>query len=269
MDSLKHAFCILFAALCMQACGPSTTYVDYVETDTYLSATDSSNHAESKELKLSLDGSGEERVLLKIPTGKRDVGDNLSEAFKNPLSWAMAPFVILAEIFAEIFDCRSQTLAPALLTSAKLVVDVTSNASGTSLSNQVSMQLVARPWWQDANWTRAHGFSQSGAWQQAGGDLDSSFAAAAATHVSGPTTGTLEFDMTSYFRSLLTTETAHYGMELKASAGTLQAVKLASAQNASTTQRPRLVTTYNCITPTGSLQEPREHVFYLDRGGRR
>jgi hypothetical protein len=277
MENLKIVgSAITLSCFFLSACGVSTTLTQYVETDTYITNTDPGNHSELSYLKVSNTGNGEERSLVKLPTGKQDTDESLSAIFKDPAATiVLAPFIVLAEILQQIFSCTSKTLAPELLTSAKLVFDVTQTVGTPNLSNQVSLALVARPWFQTSNWTQAHGFSSSGNWAQPGGDMDASFTPLASTHVNpAANSGTLEFDVTTYFRSLISSQTPHYGLELRSTHGAaLNAVTLASSQYSAVAQRPRLVSTYRCITPGSGVRsgfgmaaveaEPEAHTFIL------
>ncbi len=263
MEILKIIGMGLVVVMGLSGCANTTvTKIDYVESDTYINMGDASNHSESAGLNVSLNSSNEERILIKLPTGKRDPNENLEGLLSEPLTFLIAPYLILVDIFADLFNCRSKTLSPLLLLNAKVVLDVISNDEG-SLANKLQLQLVAKPWWQTASWKQAHVFSSSGNWAQAGGDLDPAFTAITPT-VSG---ATLEFDITQYFKNLLTVQAPHYGMMVRASGASLSSVTLASTQYANSTQRPRVVSTYSCVSSSSALNdgsiEPVPHTYIL------
>ena len=238
----------LFLAAALVGCGATATRIDYLETDTFISSADPSEHATYPYLKVGKAMTGEERSIVKLPTGKRNADTHLEEALRDPSLVLFFPFFVLVDVMADLFSCQGKTLAPTLLTSAKLVFDVTGNSEGT-LGGKMSLHLLSKPWWQTANWSRAHVFSSTGAWAQPGGDMEAS-ALAASTQ---STATTIEFDVTTYFKGLLATESVHYGLLLKSSASSMGAVTLASTQATSSLSRPRVVSVYNCITPTSLL----------------
>jgi hypothetical protein len=258
MVLLKKALPPLLAGLIFaQGCSSSVTLVSLVDTDTYISSTDSSNHSELPSLRVSnTPGGTEERALLKLPTGQEDPNYNLSQIFGNlsdPVTWPLLPFVIVFDIFASFFNCTGQTLAPLNLQSAYLVLNVGSNAGGAALS-ELSLQTLSKPWWQTVSWTQAFPFSGKGAWAQAGGDLDSTFTPIAG---STPDSGvTVQFDVTSYFRQLLQNQTQpHYGFLIRSAGGaSLTPIVLNSVQFGNSSVQPRLVSQYNCIAPITSME---------------
>ena len=197
--------------------------------------------------------------MLKLPTGKEDPNYNLDQIFanlSNPLSWPLLPFVIVLDIFAAFFNCTSQTLAPANLASAFLVLNVSQNTGGAALS-QITIQHAAKPWWQTVSWTQAFPFSGAGTWAQAGGDLDATFtpiAGVSATDTDG--SPLIKFDVTAYFKTLLQNQNLpHYGFIMRSAGGAaLSPVVLNSVQLGNQLAQPRLVSTYNCIAPVSSLQ---------------
>jgi hypothetical protein len=246
-------------------CSPTTTVTNYIETDTYISSADSTNHADNTSLNVSKTAGLEERAVFKLPTGKGTIDNNLTDLFNGPLSETpLNPFFVLDVILQAIFNC-STTLTASNLTAASLVFDVNNNG-GQSLGGLISLKLLNRPWWQNTDWLHAHFFSESGAWAQPGGDFDSSFTPVASV-VSG---STITFDITAYMQSLISSASpVHYGMMLVANS-TLQRVGLAAVQTAagSTGIGPRVVSTYNCVSPTGFEQGTHEenivhNIYYL------
>ena len=251
-------------------CGTSTTLVSYVDTDTYISSTDASNHSELPYDRVSnTTGGTEERTLLKLPTGQEDQNYNLDQVFgnlNNPLTWPLLPFVIVMDIFEAFFNCTTAILSPSNLTSAFLVLNVNSNVGSAALS-QITIQHVAKPWWQTVSWTQAFPFSGAGNWSQGGGDLDPTFTPiAGATPDSGVT---IQFDVTAYLKQLMTNQNQpHYGFVMRAAGGVaLSQVVLDSVQYTDMSVRPRLVSTYTCQAPTNTeLQpqpEPKPYTYIL------
>jgi hypothetical protein len=253
MEFLRERFFLLLG-LGLTSCSQSTTVIDYIETDTYVSSSDSTNHSDLSYLDVSKSASAEERAVFKLPTGKGTIDDNLSDLFADPILDTPAnPFFVLDTILQAIFGCTAYSLSPSQLTSASLQFDV-GNSGGQSLGGLISLKLLSRPWWQNTDWLHAHFFSGTGLWAQPGGDFDPSFTPVAAT-VSG---GTISFDVTTYFRSLISSSNpVHYGMMLVASGTSLQPVVLISAQGQGGQYEgsgPRVVSTYNCISPAGLQQ---------------
>jgi hypothetical protein len=277
MVLLKKALAILLAlslSLWAAGCGSTVTLVSYVDTDTYISSADANNHSELPYLDVSNTGGVEERALLKLPTGKEDQGYALSQIFGNlsdPLTWPLAPFVIVLDIFAAFFNCTAQTLSPANLVSSYLVLDVSQNAGGAALS-QITIQHLAKPWWQTVNWTQAFPFTgaSKAMWSQPGGDLDSTFTPIAGTAGSDGINATIQFDVTSYFKTLMASQNQpHYGFVMRSAGGAaLSQVVLYSVQAGNQLIQPRLVSTYNCVPPSSGLQAqdlpaPRPYTYYL------
>jgi hypothetical protein len=264
MASVKNTLALGLSFL-LSGCGNTITLTSYVETDTYISSSDPANHAELPYFKVSSANGVEERALLKLPTGKESTDYNLSQLLANPAAWPLAPFFIVLDIFAQFFNCTSTPLAASNLQSAYLVLNVSQNAGGGSLASKMNIQLSAKPWWQTVNWKQAHSFSTSGQWAQQGGDPDSSFTPIASAD--GTATGTIQFDVTSYFKTLLQNqEQPHYGFIMRSVSGTLAPVTLASVQSTDSSQKPRLVSTYKCISPSGSLQaqdQPQSYTYVL------
>jgi hypothetical protein len=257
---------LCFALFQSVGCSPSTTVIDYIETDTYISTTDSANHSELPILRVSSTGSTQERAVFKLPTGKGTLDDNLTDLFAGPLSnTPLNPFFVLNVILQAILGCPEYTLAPSQLTAASLVFNV-DDSGGQSLGGLISLKLLSRPWWQNTDWLHAHFFLETGVWATPGGDFDSTF-----TPVTSVVSGsTITFDVTNYFRSLISSSSpVHYGMMLVASS-TLQPVVLTSAQTQGSFDGtgPRVVSTYNCVSPSGLEQSTHElnlvhNTYYL------
>jgi hypothetical protein len=163
----------------------------------------------------------------------------------DPLTWPVLPYVILLDIFAAFFNC-TLPLDASNLQHSYLILDVNSNDGGASLSN-LTIQHLSKPWWHTVSWSTAFPFSSSGRWAQAGGDLDSTFTPIAAEPQGD---GTIRFDVTPYFKSLLSDQTIpHYGFVMRAEAATTR-VTLDSVQFSTVSKRPRLESTYTCTAPT-------------------
>ncbi|MBI3533922.1 MAG: DNRLRE domain-containing protein [Deltaproteobacteria bacterium] len=252
---------LMVMLMALSGCGGTVTQIDYLETDTFISSTDLTNHAALNYLEISKSASGEERIIVKLPTGKRSLTENFDAVFsENPIAGiALMPFLILIDIIADLLSCKDAALNSTSLTSAKLVFDISDNQEG-SLTSKISMGLLSKPWWQSANWERAHHFSSKGRWVTQGGDLDSSFAV-----ITGSVNGsTLEFDVTSYFKTLISNkETTHYGLLIKSETPALASVRFDSTQTSTSTKRPRLVSTYQCLQPKTNIQAGKESVYYL------
>ncbi len=245
----------LFLILVLVGCDTVTvTQIIKLETDTYISSADFTNHSALPYLKVSKGSTGEERTIVKIPTGKnRDKqDDNLEELLKNPLFvLAGGYFFITLAILNKILSCDSSNIiTPDNLTSAKLIFDVTDNQEGT-LSSKMNLQLLSKPWWQHATWDNAYYFSSKGRWSSKGGDTDPTFQPV--TNSSSANT-TIEFDITTYFKSLITAqETTHFGMLVSPMAA-LNGVTLASTQYSGLGQRPRVEAVYTgkCVKGSSS-----------------
>ncbi len=266
MESLNRGaetLVTLLLVLVASSCGDTVTKVDYLETDTFLSSADIAGHGELKYLALSKSATAEERTIVKLPTGKRDKDKNLEDTLANPLAVPFFVFYILSDILEDIFSCHGYGLSAASLTNAKLVFDVIDNQEGVgTLSGKISLGLLGAPWWQSADWYRAHHFSEKhGVWASPGGDLDPSFTAVDATETGTAPSSKIEFDITPYFSQLISTDKpVHYGMLLSSKNGTLGRVKLYSTQ-ATTYRRPRVVSTYSC--PAASRAALREFIYFL------
>ncbi|MEK6704761.1 MAG: hypothetical protein AABZ06_03150 [Bdellovibrionota bacterium] len=229
-------------------CGGSVTFIDYVETDTYISSADQSSHADDQILRISKSQSIEERAIVKLPTGKRDRNSHIENLLSDPISSLLIPFLIIPAILLDIFNCGDATLAPDNLTSAKLILSVV-ESSESGLTGKVELLLLEKPWWHTANWDRAHYFSSKGKWSQSGGDFDPTFTALTSSEASGE----MEFDITNYFKTLiLQQETAHFGFVLRSGASSLSPVSLASTQYSISSKGPRLESTYACVSRTSS-----------------
>jgi hypothetical protein len=274
MKTITALFLACFSFACTET---SATRTVYLETDTYISSTDASNHAELPYLKVSRSRSLEERSIVKLPTGKLasdpdPLSDNLSAAFSNPEDIVFFPFFIFADIFADLFQCQNQTITSSNLTQALLEFDVLSNTTGTLNGGQLSLQTLNRPWFQSTNWQVAHPFSSAGAWTKAGGDVDPTFTPLPSQEidVAGTTPETvLSFDITDYLKSLLNlSQPVHYGMMISVNpnyAGDA-VVSLDSTQSTTQTYHPRVVSTYSCLTTnsTGSFLVSKQKIRYLD-----
>ncbi|HCM38679.1 MAG: hypothetical protein A2070_13260 [Bdellovibrionales bacterium GWC1_52_8] len=239
---MKNSIIILFTtifALALSACSKVTTTKTYpLETDTFISSGDSSNHATLAYLNISKSASLEERAVVRLPSKNEDLESALEESLAEDL---IRFFFLPLEIIARILTCNQDIVSAGNLQSAFLRFDVKENADG-SLSNKLELDLLAKPWWQTANWTEAHPFSATqGIWNAPGGDTDPSF-----TPILNSVSGSVvSFDITTYFRNLMSSNGAipHYGFLLKAVNATMNSVSLHSVQGAGT--HPRVEATFS------------------------
>lgn len=226
----------LLASLSM-SCSDTVTQVINLETDTFISNTDPSDHSEYHHVQVSLSGSDEERVILKLPTGEKDKDENLKKAFEDVLKVFILPLAVLIDLL----DCDTEILTAENLTSAKLVLDIKLSQENGSLSNKLELLLLNTPWWHTATWDQAHPFSSDGNWSTAGGDISPSFGSILGTENNGQ----IEFDITNYFQGLISNqESVHYGFVIRSAASQLGRISFFSAQSILGDQRPRLVSTY-------------------------
>lgn len=256
MAILKN-FTILLCILTL-SCGKtaSTTVVIKLKTDTYISNQDSSNHSGGTSLKVSNSGGVEERVVLKLPTGNNDDNYNLDQCLNNLFCTVFfMPLVLLVKILT---TCSDATLQPANLTSAVLALDTVDGSSPGS--GTIVPELLSRGWYQTVNWTKAHPFSSSGNWLTPGGDLDFSrtFNPNCTSLSSGTcAAGEVKFEMTDYFKSLITTPNSnHFGFILRG-VSTLNRVELHSVQTATSSKAPRIIATYTGACSDGSISQPK------------
>lgn len=238
MAILAH---LLFFSLLLSGCGLTTiTDIRILETDTYISSLDPIDHSSDKEILLYKDSTLEERIIVKIPTGEKEDEEYLDDVLANPLNFALFPFIIFASVLKDLFDCQTNVLQPENLTDSRLVFNVVQDGEG-SLGGKIGLNSLTKPWWHNANWTAAHFFSFRGLWDSPGGDIDSTF-----TELDSVVSGsTIEFGITTYFKSLITSgQEVHYGLVLKSKQATLGRVRLASTQHGTVSERPRVVSTY-------------------------
>lgn len=247
------ALLILLPLIFFTACGKVTiTQIIKLETDTYISSTDPTNHADAETLRLIKTGAGESRGIVKLPTGKEaDLDKELEALLLNPVTLPIAVFVVWIEILRQLLSCEAQVLQAQNLTSATLVLDVVSDQEG-SLGGKVGINLLAKSWSQGATWEASHYYSSKGRWTESGGDIDTGFTRVDGTLGSGG--DTLEFNVTDYFKTMIgQDETTHYGFLVRSVPEALAEVDLASVQHSSPSRRPRLVTVYtgNCAGSRG------------------
>ncbi|MCM2278135.1 MAG: hypothetical protein NDJ89_08665 [Oligoflexia bacterium] len=249
----KTAVLPALAAALLAGCGQtSITQTLPLETDTYISSADEANHSELEYVLASRSASLEERIILKLPTTDKDTDETLEEILEQGLLFL---FYMPFEVMARIISCSDEILRPENLSSATIVLDV--DASRTiepALSGKLQLNLLAKPWWQSASWNRAHPFSKKGLWSTPGGDIDPSVSFAANTTGTSGSATTVNFDITTYFKALISAEgrVPHYGMLVSSANPTMAAVSLRSTQALSTFERPRVLATYtgNC-SPSG------------------
>lgn len=224
---------ILASFIFATACGEvSVTEVIPLETDTYISSADLANHADLPYLHISKSGSIEERVIAKLPSEKdRDINKVLEDIFE---AWFYLPI----EVLARIMGCTTNVVSPNNLTSATVFFDI--EANGEPMTGKLTLQLLGQPWWQSANWEKAHPFStKKGIWKTPGGFVDSSYSFPANT-LNGTTIG---FNITDYFKALMNSNGGmpHYGFLIQSLNASLAEASLYSTQSGS---RPRVEAVY-------------------------
>lgn len=242
----------LALAIAASGCGPINSITETIplDTDTYISSSDPSNHSELPYLDVSKSGSAEERIITKLPTTDQDSNDVVSQTLEDLF---VILFFMPVAILSDLLSCESQIVQPANLTSAYLVFDIGTNTQSLALDGLIQLRTLSKPWFQSVSWTRAHPFSGRGLWTTPGGDTDPSF-----FPVQAASTGTnsIQFDITNYFKSLILAngQAVHYGFLLESTSGALPAITLESTQYSDTSARPRLVSTYtgSCTTSDGS-----------------
>lgn len=233
------AAALTLALLC--SCGPvsSVTEVIPLDTDTYISSSDPSNHVELDHLDISKSGALEERIITKLPTTDQDSESVVEQTLDD---FFVTLFFFPLAIISDLLQCDAQITQPQNLTSAYLVFDVNTNPQG-ALDGLIQLRTLSKPWWQTVNWVRAQPFSGRGVWATPGGDVDPSF-----LPVQAQSTGTdsIQFDITHYFQNLIEANgtAAHYGFLLESTGTSLLPVTLHSTQYEEIDARPRLVSTY-------------------------
>lgn len=265
MEILKKFSFIFLSLNLLISCGEETiTQTIKVRTDSFISSADNSNHSDLNYLNISRSASLEERVLLKVPTTKDDDDDVLDDCLdiEKTCGLFFMPISILVSILT---TCSDAILQPANLTSAILVLN-TNDGSSIGAGN-LSMNLVAKPWWQTVNWLSAHPFSDKGLWNSPGGDLDTSVSFN--TNCNGLSSGScaageVKFEMTNYFRTLISNEnTSHYGVVIYPSTNIARS-SLYSVQ-ANDSLSPRIVATYTGSCKSGAFST--QKTFYLGQAG--
>lgn len=220
-------------------CGPQTiSQTQLVETDTYISSSDSSAHADLNYLKISKSASSEERILMKLPTVSTD-SDVVGEMLKESGVWV---FFMPLIVISELLECHNQIVRAENISKSELVIDVLDTLEA-DLTGKLQLDLLTRPWWQRASWNRAHYFSATkGAWATPGGDVDVTWLHPTFT-VSG---SSLHFDITNYIKELINLDGKgiHYGFLIQSSIATLASTRLKSSQYENTSTRPRLITNF-------------------------
>lgn len=259
MEFLRNSLVLLSITVLGMGCGNTVTRTDYIETDTYISSTDSINHSEEEVLKVSKNAQREDRIIIKLPTGKRDSDKNLKETLDSPAAIPLVPFIVFAEILQELLNCKSSQLLAEHLVNAQLIFDI-QETEEAQLAQRLTLNLLEKPSWQSVTWQKAHPFSSQGRWNSPGGDVNPDFTSVASAHVQN----TLVFDITAYFRELLSRpESVHYGMLIQSSAPELTPVRLVSTQSrSSSTMRPRVQSTYRCNRNYSLMPDAMESVFF-------
>jgi hypothetical protein len=257
MEVLKFNFMIAFILL-VTSCGEptSTTQVIMLRSDTFISSNNSSNNTELPYLKLSKTSSSEDRILLRLPTNDHD-DDFFDGCFEGGglCNIFFLPITIVTRILS---NCDDSELEPDNLTSAVLMLDT--NDSSSISAGSLNLNLLSKPWWHSANWTKAHPFSKKGKWSTPGGDMDMtiSFDTNCNNLSDGScTAGEIKFELTSFFKTLLANKSRHYGLIISANSP-LTASQIYSVQ-AGSNLSPRIVATYTC----SSSFVPETKTFYF------
>jgi hypothetical protein len=233
---------LLAVTLLAPGCGEvSVTTTVPLETDTFISSADASNHSELDALRISRSATLEERTIVKLPTTKKTSGDTANEILVDEM---VELFFFPLWFLADLLSCDEQLFQPSNLTKAELVFDVADDQEG-ALAGKLELDLLSKPWFQTVSWTQAHPFSRRGIWETPGGDMDPSFTGVA----SAVSASTLRFDITAYLKNLndLGGKGTHFGFLIRATGGAMNPVTLRSVQTASVSSRPRLVSTYTGV----------------------
>lgn len=258
MELVRKITAISLTTALMTACGQvSVTQTIPLETDTYISSADSANHAQLEYLRISKSTTLEERTIVKLPTTDQDEGEVISDLLNDVF---LNFFLIPVKIIAALTSCATEVVQPANLSSAYLQFTVSNNAGG-GLANSLQLGLLSKPWWQTANWSRAHPFSRQGTWTSAGGDLDSSFSTVLSA---APDSTTVSFDITSYLKGLISANgtASHYGFLIQSANSTLSDLQLHSTQVGTVGSRPRIQATYTASCGSG-YSALRQRTTYL------
>lgn len=200
-------------------------------------------------------GGDENRALVKLPTGKRDPDENLSEIFEDNL---LVVFFIPWAILTRWADCKAEALVKDNVNSAHLDFDVLSGAPG---AGEINASLMSKAWWHTANWERAHPFSGSdGGWSAGAEVYDGSTFTPIPNDMNS---GGVRYDITDYFKQLIEDEeaenenrTPHYGFRLDAAAAPYAEVRLKSVQTPLSNDGPRIVVDYDTTGTCGESSFP-------------
>ncbi len=250
MGAVKNGLsAVLF--LFLAGCGPKVAVnIIPIETDTFISSSDFSNNSAAEYLAISRLPNSEERILAKLPSGSTQGREeqnsiDIDNVINNRPTSALGAFLLTAAIAQELLNCEATVLASGSLSSAKLFFKVVSSDE-TTVAGKIQLEMLSRPWWQNATWSFAHYFSLSGQWATAGGDIDSNYTAISAAQNGSDVT----FDLTSYFQHWLdSVDLVHYGMVIRPVPNQAVGNTRFYSTQAAEQLRPRLVTVYsgNCI----------------------
>lgn len=241
----------------------TVTLIYPIETDTYISSVDPSDHSNYGYLSIFKSGTNENRALVKLPTGQQDYNSNIDDCLNNPYCFVFfMPLVILKALLSP--NCLDSTYTAANLNWAYLQFDTVDGSSPAAGS--LNINLLAQPWWHEVNWTTTHPFTSNGVWATPGGTIDSGVAFNAnCVGLSGGQTctgGEVKFEMTAYMGALLSnTNSTHYGMVISTPVDAPE-VRLRSVQSTAGFG-PRLVANYTCITPASTHSKTQTHTYYL------
>ncbi len=182
----------------------------------------------------------------------------ISELFKNPITEiAFLPFYIIGKVVMSILlGCpEPQKLTAANLITAKFKLAIAAQEADASLS-QFHLLKTTQAWHSNVNWKKRHYYSSAGAWQNQGGTFDSAFDLTGSLSSDNKT---IEFDVTDYFKDLLSqTDPTHFGFAVTST--TNNASVDFHSSNSSSGTGPRLYAEYQaCPTSSGSLG----HTYFL------
>jgi len=241
----------------------SVTETIYLETDSYISSSNSDNHSLSTVLKISKTATSEERIILKFPTGSRDQDTNMGDCLTTyPCNVFFLPVAIVTSLLNIVGTCVDEIKSnPDNLDWAILKLNTTDGS--TPNTDLINLDSLNKPWWHTVSWDYAHPFSNEGLWTSQGGDINSNInllnktAGMETTEVCD--SDTICFNITDYFKTVVTqTSPTHYGLLLSAADTTLTQIPIHSVQ-AKTSFTPRIVAKYTGTCFTTSSEKGSTH----------
>ncbi len=281
MKTTAFGIPMLALGFLVSACGGSVTVTDvrYLETDTTIDSATPGPLASLDRLHVMRSPDAEARTLVKLPTGYGTSTSNLSrggEPAARDLLW-LAPFYVFTEILAELFDCKTKVMTAANLTDARLVLEPlggTTSAAPTPIPDPsaspvplgtapIQLAKIDQPWWQDADWSFGHHFSDQGRWSTPGGSASTDFTTVTGVWYSRDARTTLEFDITEYARTLIQSEGAsvHFGFLVRAPQESATVDEsLHSVQTLQSNRGPRVISTYTGECDTAGISFGRHEV---------